>query len=485
MRQHVSTKTQGRVKQQHLKDPHTLTDEFYRNTPTFRAGGLVTPLGMLQLLSAFVLLGYVFGGAMLFCIVVLMVLGLVLLHHSEPIDLKQGMSFQQAINRLYALRRSVLDYSLTLSIAQSQQSRKNLHHFVSPASFEPKSVVASTALESNLIVQHTQNKLTPLKMNQQKMNMLPAINFLAMKPAEYLWEVKRRAHSEPKQLLRCRPLLPLLPKMLHQDLVQHKYNSMIKTAVLLSPKVLEQQMEIQEQPMDGYVKPGKVQQESKAEVTSSKDSFAILLKHVSEVESVVEIKVAKAVPPTMTANSGPSALVVTQLSVYPKPKPLVEIAYGEPAVERELVVTRKVLLYSSSRSDLVKKLEEQKSECDARYDVELDLAVEEQTEEELKEESVESVSSIEAFPPLLPMTVPLAPKFPHITNGMEPNFLLDIELEPMSAPEKKFVSIGSLQCKQVENADLNMMLEELDVMQSELGAVMACCTSLLIGEVMG
>eukprot|EP00644_Phytophthora_capsici_P014979 jgi/Phyca11/511113/fgenesh2_kg.PHYCAscaffold_76_\ len=68
------------------------------------------------------------------------------------------------------------------------------------------------------------------------------------------------------------------------------------------------------------------------------------------------------------------------------------------------------------------------------------------------------------------------------TDAMEPNFLLDIALEPISKPEKKLISLNSLRLKSVGNADLRSMLDELSAMQLELDAAMASCTSLLNGD---
>lgn len=76
---------------------------------------------------------------------------------------------------------------------------------------------------------------------------------------------------------------------------------------------------------------------------------------------------------------------------------------------------------------------------------------------------------------------PQAPA-PLLADEAEPNFLMDIALEPISRPEKKLISLSSLRLKPVGNADLRTMLDELDAMRLELDAAMARCTSLLDGE---
>ncbi|CAI5730230.1 unnamed protein product [Hyaloperonospora brassicae] len=58
-----------------------------------------------------------FSGALLFCGALLVVVGIALLHCSNGKAKQQRLSLASVVHRLLALRRSALDYSLTLSIA--------------------------------------------------------------------------------------------------------------------------------------------------------------------------------------------------------------------------------------------------------------------------------------------------------------------------------------------------------------------------------
>ncbi|GMF44813.1 unnamed protein product [Phytophthora fragariaefolia] len=495
MRQRASTKTQRRLRQQQLRDPYALTDDVYCEPPTFRVGGLVTAVGVLQLVAAMALGGFVFGGALLFCAVLLAALGLALLHHSDPKAGAQGLGLKQSIGRLLALRRSALDYSLTLSIAQSQQylqpQRKELQIAVVPFTPTPQKVVATMALKPEKIIETKVNRLAdnaPLAtLNRVNMEPLATINSASVEETESLFMEKRRANSEPKQVLRSRPLLPLKPKVqkaVPVNMTQEKKKKktqQVKATPVMPNTLVKNEMKAQ--------KPQKSRKTSEPKVAMKKEVQppavlpkvepktvlpALLPKAKSARPVLVEPKakpVEVASPATIVVEPCvPEASVptVTPLPVFPEQKPLVEVARSEPAIERELVVTRKVLLYLSPEGEPTMGSEEEE---------ELEQDFEDEHELELDHELKDCALSPEAFPPLSPSMVPQAPTT--TTDAMEPNFLMDIELEPFSRPEKKLISFGSLRLKPVVNADLRTMLDELDVMRLELDAAMARCTSIL------
>ncbi|KAK1934446.1 hypothetical protein P3T76_011055 [Phytophthora citrophthora] len=488
MRQRASIKTQRRLKQQQMRDPYALTDDVYNKAPTFRVGGLVTAVGVLQLVAAMALGGFVFGGALLFCSVLLAALGLALMHHSDPKMAEQGLGLKQAIGRLLALRRSALDYSLTLSIAQSQEfqqtSNKELQIAVVPTSPTPQKVVAAMALKQEEAKQNKES--TPLAgtaplvtLSHVNMKALPTINSLS-EDVEELYMDKRRANSEPKQVLRSRPLLPLKPKV--QQLQKKKSQEKVaEKQVKKAPQVVQ----VKAQPKS-QLKPQQLPKKQEVNSTKAPTKKEVLLPAILpkvETKTVVPVVTTKAefmpkpkpviaaAPPATTVNVKPIAPVVAPLPVFPDVKPLVEVARGEPAMERELLVTRKVLLYVSPDGE--SELDEEEQELEQ----EIELVDELELEHELEDLAL----SMEAFPPLSPKMEPQTPIPLPATDAVEPNFLLDIALEPISKPEKKLISLNSLRLKPVGNADLRSMLEELSAMQSELNAAMASCTSLLNG----
>jgi hypothetical protein len=498
MRQRASTKTQRRLKQQ-SRDPYALTDDVYSEAPTFRVGGLVTAVGVLQLVAALALGGFVFGGALLFCSVLLAALGLALLQHSDTKSRTKGLGVQQAFSRLLALRRSALDYSLTLSIALSQEYQhtrhKELQIAVVPTSPTPQKVVATMALGQQAAARSEQHrKLTPFVRNaplatlhRVDMKPLPTINAFSVEAADKLFVEKPRANSEPKQVLRSRPLLPLKPKVQQATPVKtaqdKKKKSQVKTAPVLPKTLVQQESKALE------VQPAKLQQHRKKpepkmpqETTKKERQLPVALPK-AEAKVVVPAVLPKAelaaeLPkPVELSPRAPAAVVPEQtpvpaapLPVFPVTKPLVEVARGEPAEERELVVTRKVLLYLSPEGDSVMALEDQEMEREMEHELEL-------------EHELESLAlSMEEFPPLSPTLAPQTPLAEPPTNAMEPNFLMDIALEPISKPESKLISFNSLRSKPVGDAELRTMLDELDVMRLELDAAMARCTSLLSGE---
>ncbi|KAG6621823.1 CMP-sialic acid transporter 4 [Phytophthora cinnamomi] len=510
MRQRASTKTQRRLKQQQLmRDPYALTDDVYCEPPTFRVGGLVTAMGVLQLVAAVTLGGFVFGGALLVCAVLLAALGLALLHHSDPkAGSAQGLGLKQAIARVLALRRSALDYSLTLSIAQSQQyaqphKKKELQIAVVPANPTPQKVVATMALTQETRAETRLNRLAdnaPLAtLNRVDMKALPTINSFAEESAHDLLLEKPRANSEPKQVLRTRPLLPLRPKVQQttpanttQDkkkkrTQQTKTEPVVqKTSVKEGAKAPQMQKKAQPKPQ----KPRRTPAQKVAQVAAKKEVPLPTVLPKAEPKAVLPAVLPKAKPvrpvvieskPKPVELASPATIVVEPfvrkpavpsaelMPVFPERKSLVELARGKPALEQELAVTRKVLLYLSPEGETMVDLE----------DEELEHEIEKERELELEQELEDYALSLEAFPPLSP---PMVPQAPPATEVMEPNFLMDIALEPISRPEKKLISLSSLRLKPVGNADLRTMLDELDVMRLELDAAMARCTSLLNGE---
>lgn len=504
MRQRASNKTQRRLKQQQLRDPYALTDDVYCEAPTFRVGGLVTAVGVLQLVAALALSGFVFGGALLFCAVLLAALGAALLHHSDAKASKQGLGLKQAINRLLALRRSALDYSLTLSIAQSQEYQqmqsKELQIAVVPSCPTPQKVVATMALKQEEAMKTKQNrKTTPLadntplvSLNRVTMTPLPTIISFTVETTEELFMEKPRANSEPKQVLRGRPLLPLKPKVQLLGPMQEKKKATPEKAAPVVPKTLVQQetkasqvhakvlpkpqsQQLQRKPTTEVLKVAVQKEIQLPAVLPNIEPKVVIPAVLSKAKPAAELPKPKPVEVTSPATTilvKPAAPAVALLPVFPEQKPLVEVARGEPALERRLVVTRKVLLYLSPGDESVLDLEEQ----------ELEREIEKEQELELEQEPEDVALSLEAFPPLSPPMVPQAPMPLSTTDVMEPNFLLDIELEPISKPEKKLISLSSLRLKPVGNVDLRSMLDELDAMRLELNAAMTRCNSLLHEE---
>lgn len=329
MRQRASTKTQRRLKQQQLmRDPYALTDDVYCEPPTFRVGGLVTAFGLLQLVAAMALGGFVFGGALLFCAVLLAALGLALLHHSDPkAGSAQGLGMKQAIARLLALRRSALDYSLTLSIAQSQEyaQKKELQIAVVPASPTPQKVVATMALKQETAKLNRLADSSPLAtLHRVDMKALQTDKSFSVEEEETgdLFMEKPRANSEPKQVLRTRPLLPLRPKVQQpvpanstQDKKKKKTQSTQQTkATPVVPKLLGKeetktpQVQLKAQP--------KTKKQRKA--SDAKPQQVAGKKQVSS-SAVLPKAEPKAVLPAVLPKKAKSS---RPLSVEPKPKPL-------------------------------------------------------------------------------------------------------------------------------------------------------------------
>ncbi|KAF4039799.1 hypothetical protein GN244_ATG08013 [Phytophthora infestans] len=502
MRQRASTKTQRRLKQQQQRDPYALTGDVHCEAPTFHVGGLVTAVGVLQLVVAMVLGGYVFGGALLFCTTVLVALGLVLLHHDDPKGTKQAMGLKHAIIRLLALRRSALDYSLTLSIAQSQQYQQKKKELVEiavvPSSPTPQRVVITMAVKAENTAKIKQkSKPNPLASNGPlatlkcvDMKPLPTIKSHSVATTADLYVEKPRANSEPKQVLQTRPLLPLKPKVQQPDIAMQGKKEMEvqeKKTLVLSKSLDKQEKTPQLQQTKTQTKPQL--QRKNAEVKAPKIAArktmqvpTVLFKAeptavapvVSPKAKAVELSKPKAVEAARSSASvvvEPVAPAVAPLPVFSVAKPLVEVARGEPVLERELVITRKVLLYLSPEGESVTDMEDQELEQETKKEQTLELELEPE----------DFAPSMAAFPPLSPTMVPQEATPLPATVVLEPNFLMDIELEPISKPEKKLIALSPLRLKQVSNADLRSMLDELDAMQSELDAAMARCM-LLSGE---
>ncbi|CAI5718344.1 unnamed protein product [Peronospora destructor] len=460
MRQRASPKTQRHRKQQQVCSSYTPTDDMYCDTPTFRVGGLVTAVGVLQLVVVLALSGFVFGGTLFFCAVLLATLGVTLLHHSDVKASKQGLGLKQAMNRLLALRRSALDYSLTLSIAQSDaykqmDSSKELQIAVVPSSFTPRKVVAIMARKEEEALR-TQEK------RKMKLSLL-------VKTTEALTMEKPRANSEPKQVLRSRSLLSLKAKVQSLGPVQKKTTQARPTSAVL--KTLARQ-EKKTTLVQAKAKMTRSQQKKaapealRASATKPSQLPAVLPKMEPEVVIPAVLATAKMVSPTTIANVERVASAVASLPVFPEHKTLIEVVNGEAAIERDVVVTRKVLLYLNPNAKTEVNLDEQDLEHEAECEQDV----------ELEHEPEDFDLSLEEFPPLSP---PMVPQVSMSADVVEPNFLMDIELEPISQSEEKLISQSSLYLESVGNIDLRLMMDELDAMCCELDAAMACCTSLL------
>ncbi|KAG7396256.1 hypothetical protein PHYBOEH_002574 [Phytophthora boehmeriae] len=477
MRQRASTKTQRRQRQHQLRDPYALTDDVYSDAPTFRVGGLVTAMGALQLAAVVALCGLVFGSALLFCLVLLAVLGLAVLHHSDASG-PARLGLKPTLGKLMALRRGALDYSLTLSIAQSQPSE--LQIAVVPSSPTPQKVVATMALtQPEDLKAQRDRKMSPVAGVNLKPP--PTIKLMPSEGDEELLVEKPRAKSEPKQVLRSRPLLlqlkpqvktaeekqvPVVPNILSKPKAPKgpKKTQPKPQQVQVVPKVAQDQVATKKQPAakKEHKKPATLSKSEPKLAQLKPESRPLQTDSVPQVTASVETCVPEvAVPPQRTALPMPVS--------FPEQKSIVELARCEPTMERELVVTRNVLLYLKTGTKTSVLTEEQ----------ELEQEVQRAWSEEQVQEDI--ALSMELFPPLSQPVEPSIPPVSH-ANTVEPNFLLDIALEPISKPEKKVLSLKELTPRKVHNADLRGMLDELDQMSVELDAAMASCTRLLNGE---
>ncbi|RMX69566.1 hypothetical protein KXD40_000705 [Peronospora effusa] len=486
MRQRPSTKTlQRRLKEQQMCRSYALTDDVYCDPPAFHVGGLVTAVGVLQLVVALVFSGFVFGGTLFFCAVLLATVGVTLLHHSDGKASKQGLGLKQVMNRLLTLHRSALDYSLTLSIAQSDEykqtdSSKELQIAVVPSSFAPQKVVATMTLKDDEALRIQEDRKTKLctdisplvTLNRVHLLPLSTISSLLVKTTEALIMEKPRANSEPKQVLRSRSLLPLKAKGQNLDPVQEKTTQAGPTSAVLRTLAKQEKKTTLVQAKANTTRSQQKKAAPKAPtVSATKQSQlpAVLPKIEPGVAIPAVLPTAKTVSPTTTANVEHVTSAVAPLPVFPKHKTLIEVVNGEAAIERDVVVTRKVLLYLNPNVGTVVNLDEQdhlEHEAECKQDV------------EREHEPEDFALSLEEFPPLSPPMVPQVSTSPPTAHVVEPNFLMDIELEPISKSEKKLISQSSLYLESVGNADLRSMMDELDTMRFELDAALACCTSL-------
>ncbi|RLN91306.1 hypothetical protein BBJ28_00013265 [Nothophytophthora sp. Chile5] len=465
MRQRASTKTQRRLKQQQLGDPYKLTDDVYaaQQQQTFRVGGLVTAAGVLQLAVAVTLGGYVFGGALLFCFLLMAALGVVAFTQLEKQPMRRGLvgHVAHSLQRLHALRRGALDYSLTLSIADSQSFADNASHgaerlqiAVVPTHPTPQKVVAAMALASVAPRGAIQQKATTTskKSKQQKTKSM-AQPLARQAPIATLKQVvmtetlpflmpleKPRAQSEPKLpvVLRRRPQpdvkLPtvLLPTAEPKLTVPSKPQPKLPTVL---PPVEPKRLAM----------PCKPEPKLPTVLPKSEPKQALPKPVQQQAWALPEAVKEPCVQVTASAPTAVQPMLPPLPVLYSAPTPLVKLARGEPAVERDLVVTRKVSLYLQPQ------------------------------EQELESEEVAELTELaEVFPPLPPTS-----EFPPVTA--EHNFLLDIALEPTSTPEEATAPCA-LPLAEVCNPDLRVMLEELSQMRLELDAAMALCTATLQGE---
>ncbi|CAH0522043.1 unnamed protein product [Peronospora belbahrii] len=486
MRQRASSKTQRRLKQQQIYNPYALTDDVYCEAPTFCINGPVTVIGLIQVVTILALSSFMFGSTLLFCAVLVVTIGLVTFYHSNTKAIQQGMGLKQTINRLLTLRQSALDYSLTLSIAQSnskykqQKQRTELQIAMLPSSPTPQKVVATMILnEEEALKIQEKRKIKQLVdivslMTLSRLNMmpLPKISLILRETTEALIMEKPRANSEPKQVLRSRPLLLLKAKVQNSGLAQEKTTQERPTCTVLKTSSKQEKKTTN---VDAKATTTPFQQQTiafEAPNVSAKKHIQprVVLELKVAISSVLpKPKAAEVVSPTTTVNVEPVAFDVKPLRDFPKPKPLIEIAYGEPANERELVVTRKVLLYLNANAGSVVNLDEQDLEQESKC--KQDVACEHKPED--------FALSLEAFPPLSSPIVPQVSLSLPTTDVVEPNFLMDIELEPIVKPEKNMNGQSVLHPESVGSADLRSMVDELDAMRLELDAAMACCTSLL------
>ncbi|KAF4318135.1 hypothetical protein BBO99_00006662 [Phytophthora kernoviae] len=483
MRQRASTKTQRKLRQHQLRDPYALTDDVYSDAPTFRIGGIVTAIGALQLAAVVALSGLVFGSALLFCMLLLTVLGLVLLHHSNASG-PTRMGLKKTLSKLMVLRRGALDYSLTLSIARSQpcQEKREMQIAVVPSSPTPQKVVATMALTQTESSKAQQSRrISPLAgdaplvtLDHVDMKPLPTINSLLSGHDEELVMEKPRAKSEPKQVLRSQSLL-FQPKPKVQEKMTVVKEMSVVPKTLSTPKAPKAQKKMQPKPQQVQVAPKMqlaVKEPELPTVSAKSEPKLMKLKPESTpVQTVpappVAVLVEACVPEVVVSapRAAPSMPVL-----FPEQKPIVELARGEPTMERELVTTRNVLLYLKPEGiETIVMTKEQELEQELKQ-----AWAEEQEQEDI-------AFSMESFPPLSPPMSPMLPPVSRV-NTVEPNFLLDIVLEPISKPEKKVLSLKELTPRRVHNADLRGMLDELDLMGVELAAAMASCTRLLNGE---
>ncbi|RLN58584.1 hypothetical protein BBJ29_005491 [Phytophthora kernoviae] len=474
MRQRASTKTQRKLRQHQLRDPYALTDDVYSDVPTFRIGGFVTAMGALQLAAVVALSGLVFGSALLFCILLLTVLGLALLHHSDASG-PTRMSLKQTLGKLMVLRRGALDYSLTLSIAQSQpcQEKREMQIAVVPSSPTPQKVVATMALTQTESSKAQQSRrISPLAgdaplvtLDHVDMKPLPTINSLLSGHDEELLMEKPRAKSEPKQVLRSQSLL-FHPKPKVQEKMTVVKEMPVVPKTLSTPKAPKAQKKMQPKLQQVQVAPKVMQAQ-----VAPKMQLAVKEPELPAVSAKSEPKLMKLKlesTPVQTVPVPPVAVLVeacvpevvvsapraasSMPVLFPEQKPIVELARGEPTMERELVTTRNVLLYLKPEEiETIVMTKEQ----------ELEQELEQAWAEEQEQEDI--AFSMESFPPLSPPMSPMLPPVSRV-NTVEPNFLLDIVLEPISKPEKKVLSLKELTPRRVHNADLRGMLDELDIM---------------------
>uniref|UniRef100_A0AAV1THF7 Uncharacterized protein n=1 Tax=Peronospora matthiolae TaxID=2874970 RepID=A0AAV1THF7_9STRA len=488
-----SLKPQRRVKKlpHRLHDPYAITGDVSFEESTISVGGLITPTGVLQLVVVLALSSFLFSGVLLFCVGLLAVLGLVLLHHKSDAKTRQrrrGLS--SVLHRLVALRRSALDYSLTLSIAPrsaSHQTESKMPRLaVVPSSILPQKVVATMALKQETWKLKPQCATTSIAngASMVTLDVLPRISSDLLETADELYSMeKARAKSEPKQVLRRRPLLPLKAnaKVMQLGPVQEiervtpiqkaEQEEVMSDALTTSVKAVHALTEQKKsQSLQKNEKLREAPRFTTAETRTQSSSMPLRGKDAAAL-SKAKPKAVKVVPSTASVNDGNAIRAVAPLPDLPKRKLSEKAARRKPAAKQ--VVTRKVSLYVKSKVDPVLKEKEQalKQEIAGGQD-------------EGNGHELEGFAfSLGAFPPLSQPTVPQTSASPSAADVVEPNFLLDIELEPIAKPEKKSISLESQRFKCEGNAELRLMLDELDAMSSELDIAMAHCTSLLYEEI--
>ncbi|TDH73252.1 hypothetical protein CCR75_008750 [Bremia lactucae] len=459
MRQRASSKAQRRNKQ-HLKDPYALTGDVYCESPTFHMGSLLTPVGMLQLMTALALGGFLLGGALVLCVAILAVLGLVLLHCSEPRRAKHILGHNQAIHQLMALRRSVLDCSRTLSTDQSKkyQQSQNNQIVVVPAKPTPQNVTTPALISATTVAQ--KRKPTHSKGDSLNNVQFTAINLPDMMEAQELFADNNEANLEPANVHQNRSLLPLNFQVQQHCQVQPKE---------LEPQFVLKALEIKGTQVQRFMKQKKHQMVLKeAESAILKGAVKKVNADASDFDAkpnamisamLPEEELASDLEPVDKVSSALSSEVELPLTIFPKIKTLMEVVTGEPVMEQEVIFTRKVVLCINLRKESVKKSKKQ--------DLKHDLGKKAEVKPNYFPE-VLPLSPIE-FPPLSSIQLPQALKLQPSPGSMKSDHST---VNSMLNPRQPFTISQS---EQVGVADLRSMLDELNVMQSELDTAMTRC----------
>ncbi|CAI5727338.1 unnamed protein product [Hyaloperonospora brassicae] len=495
MRQRTSPKTLQQQQQrkekrerQSLCAPNALAGDGSGQESTIYIGGFITTSGVLQIVVGFAVSSVLFSGALLFCGALLVVVGIALLHCSNGKAKQQRLSLASVVHRLLALRRSALDYSLTLSIAPRDERCQTQSKVPRIAAAAPLTVVsqkvetATMASKPENLQLGQKNETTALASSASiaTRDVLPRIRLDGLETTEelYTWE-KPRAKSEPKRVRRGRPLLPLKAQLTQLQPVQEteraapkqkaKQDNVTSSALTTSVKAVHVRTGSKKmQPVKQKASPCEAAPRSAA--VESKIGPLLVPLDAKAAAVLPKSKPKKAVSPAVPVPVKTATCAVASLTDLPKRKFSAEPAHSKPAVQ-QVVVTRKVLLYVKPQAEPVLKNKKRAVEQGTKGVQEIGP----------DQELAETVFSPEEVSPSSQPTVPHTSALLSTTGVMEPNFLQDIELDPISKPEKKLASLSSQRFKSEGNAELRLMLDELDAMRLELDSAMARCTSLLDG----